>query len=355
MVRLARKPRQDPRRQAAAGGSRAGARPGPADRVLALQRTAGNAAVARALLARQPGTASPLALPGLGLGGPILPEPIPAHVESAVRAWLEMRRIGIGISVQQGATSMPEVVAQIRAAVPAAREIAPYEVEMLVRDVMGRETPPATRGRPSAGSAESEIAARIANALPRPPTSIKLSSSAGKLELSLDGLEASTKYGSAKVTAKAGKDEAEASISGAGAKVTATGSYKGDAFGLKTEVRGVSFAAKVQRENDAWSKWSMKLTVPVLGPAVSARPPAAELTEAVQKANAAVATVVAHLHAGGSPTDDVVKKALADIKPAFEAVSKATAAPKGPAVTVGVGVQGGAGTWSAGVSLVIEF
>jgi hypothetical protein len=75
------------------------------------------------------------------------------------------------------------------------------------------------------------------------------------------------------------------------------------------------------------------------------------------KAQAAIAGVIAHLQAGGSPTDDFVKSKMGDIKPAITKVSSAVEQRKGPKASVSVSVGAGdpkLGTYGL-VSLVIEF
>jgi alcohol dehydrogenase class IV len=90
---------------------------------------------------------------------------------------------------------------------------------------------------------------------------------------------------------------------------------------------------------------------------VEERPPTEEITESVMKAQGAIADVIAHLQAGGSPTDDFVKAKMGDIKPAITKVSAAVEQRKGPKASVSVSVGGGdpkLGTYGM-VSLVIEF
>lgn len=133
------------------------------------------------------------------------------------------------------------------------------------------------------------------------------------------------------------------------------GAYKGDSFGITTKVGDATFGAKIEKQNETWSKWSMSLSVAVVGEASESVMPGDQLKQTVEKANAAVGRVINHLLAGGSPTDDVVKQALEDIKPAIDGVSKAVAKPKGPSVTIGGSVSGNAAGWQAGVSLIVHF
>jgi hypothetical protein len=341
-----------------------------AERVLSLQRRAGNAAVSRIVLARDefsptvtpvggpgykwvPPLGSSSGLPGLGLT--YVPPPIPDEVAAAVKSYLATRKLAIGMRVQEGSISMPELVAMVRRECEPAQRIEPWQVEQLAAEALGPDTPPPTRGKKSPDGARAEIEARIANSLPKPPTSVTLRGAGGSLELSIDGIKAETKVAGAKVTATADKDSASVEAKKGDVSVKAEASFKGDSFGVSTKVGDVSFGAKIEKDGGSWSKWSMSLTIPIVGEPADAVPPSDQLTEAVTKANAAVGRVIAHIASGGSPTDDVVKQALADIKPAIDAVGKATAKPKGPSASLGVAASGSKGGWSAGVSLIVTF
>jgi hypothetical protein len=184
---------------------------------------------------------------------------------------------------------------------------------------MGYVSPPETRTKYSASGLGSELAANIANAFPKPPK-VKFQTSAGSLELSVTGVELQTKVGPAKVT----------------------GTFNGSSVGLKTEVGGASFEAKLEKdvETGNWSKWSMELQVPLVGEAYDAPPPSPELKDTVMKAHVAAGKIASHIAGGGSPDDVVVKKALEDVKEAIEGVSKAVAKqPDKPSVTLGVKAQ----------------
>ncbi len=98
---------------------------GPAATILALQRSAGNAAVTR-MLARAPGDA-PIMLPGLNTpltpgigGGPIYLDQPPMSVQMAVDAYLDNHTADILEKVMAGTISVPEMVAELRQKVPQA-------------------------------------------------------------------------------------------------------------------------------------------------------------------------------------------------------------------------------------------
>jgi hypothetical protein len=250
---------------------------------------------------------------------------------------------------------MPEVIAGIRQEVPESLTVEAWQLGPIVSDVMGRETPPPTRAKPSGAGTAAELEASIANAFPKPPTSVKLVNRAGSLELSVSGIEVKTKVAGVGVTAKADKESGSVTASKGDVSVTAQASFKGDSVGLTTKVGDVSFGAKLEKQNGTWSKWSMDLSIPLVGDASEPQVPTDELRETVDKAHAAVGRIVSHLAAGGSPTDDVVKKAMEDVKPAIEGVSKARQAPKGPSVTIGVKGSGGSSGLAGSATLTITF
>jgi hypothetical protein len=249
---------------------------------------------------------------------------------------------------------MPEVVAMVRQGCPAALRIQPWQVEGLVSEVMGRETPPPTRGKKTVDGARSEIEARIANALDK-VKNVKLTAFGDAVQLSIDGAQIKGTVAGVKVVGKGDLSGPSVEASKGDVSLKAQGAYAGDSFGVTTKVDEVSFGAKIEKENGAWTKWSMTLTIPVVGGAAKAVPPADQLRDAVIKADAAIARVVAHLQSGGSPTDDVVKEALADIKPAIDAVGKATAKAKSGSVTITGTASGSSSGWSFGVGLVVTF
>ncbi|MEW6583389.1 MAG: hypothetical protein AB1416_11590 [Actinomycetota bacterium] len=337
--------------------------PSPDDEVRELQRSAGNRAVSRLLQRQDAPTAaapfSPLAPRGpfdLRPGAITLPELAP-DVREKVRAFLETRKVGIGIRVAEGSISMPEVVRMVREGVPEAADADPFAIRMEVASVMGRETPPPTRAKRTAAGTESEIGARIANALGSAGKGLKVESRAGSLALTFSGVVASTKVGGATVTATGGPGGGEVTAGGGSASVTASASEK--SVGLSAKLDRASFEAKVERDDSGtWSRWQVGLRVAVVGgdPLEDAAD-IPELREAAVKAEAAVRAVIAHLQAGGSPTDPKVKDLMKDVKPAVEGVKRAVQTPKGPNVTVAATVKGGdekLGTF-AGVSLIIEF
>jgi hypothetical protein len=339
--------RQEDEEAAAAAALDAAADPAHAH-LLRLQATAGNAAVARAVLARE--------LPALV--PPIRVEEMPPAVAGKGAAYLETMRLAIQLRKQDGTISMPEVVNMVRQNVPEALSATPFQIELVVTDTLKGDAPPYARAAQSADGRSAQLEASILNQLPKPPKELKLYAGPGSLSFSLSGVEAQVKAGP--VTATADKDGGKVTVKEGDVTVTGTGSFAGDAFGLKASVGAASFDASIHKDGGTkqWSKWQANVKIPIAGgETVEERPPTAEITESVMKAQAAIADVIAHLQAGGSPTDDFVKGKMGDIKPAISKVSAAVEQRKGPKASVGVSVGGGdpkLGAYGL-VSLVVEF
>ena len=236
--------------------------PAPAS-VLDLQRSAGNAAVAR-VLAREPAADAPVqfAKPASVLGtNPFMnyqPPKLPAAVETAVDQWLTDQKSGIGIQIGRGATSMPEVIDQVRRHVPAANDANPEAIRWRVEAIVGPV--PATRRKPDLGGQKAEQESRISNLFPIPPTSVTFGGSQTSIKVGISGAELKAGKGAVKVTAD--KEGAEAELKGNGAKVGVSGKWDGSEFALKTEVGGVKFESKVHHKGDGWG-WSGGLVIPL--------------------------------------------------------------------------------------------
>jgi hypothetical protein len=327
----------------------------PTAQLLRLQATAGNAAVARAVRAgRLPALARDLA----PLVPAITPQPMPAGIAMRVSAYLETMRLSIQLRNGAGTISMPELVNLVRQNVPEALQATPYQIEVVIAETLGSGTPPAARATQSADGRSAQLEASILNHLPKPPKELKLYAGPGSLSFSLSGVEAAVKAGP--VTATATQDGATVKVKDGDASVTGTASFQGDAFGLKASIGGASFDASVHKDSTTkqWSKWQASVKIPIAGgETVEERPPTEEITASVMKAQAAIADVIAHLQAGGSPTDDFVKQKMGDIKPAISKVSGAVEQRKGPQASVKLSVGSGdpkLGSYGM-VSLVINF
>ena len=146
--------------------------------VLALQRSAGNAAVSR-MLARAP-TDAPL-LPGItdlnkplvpGLGGPVHFDEVPMSVQMPVDAYLDQHTPEILEKVLAGTISVPEMVAELRQKVPQATSVPASSLAGLVRNHRFSNATlkiPEERSKVSASGLTKQAEASIANALPSVP------------------------------------------------------------------------------------------------------------------------------------------------------------------------------------------
>src|SRR5262249_29874507 len=155
-------------------------------RVLALQRSAGNAAVGR-VLARDTMIPSVVVLPpmaGTGTSGPYLIgqplgpvttgknqyKPVPDAVADAIRTYIMNVRISWGDGVLNGTISMPEAVDEIRQHVAGAQDIQVWQIADIVRATLMTQAPPETRRKLTGAGALSELAATLANSFAKVPT-----------------------------------------------------------------------------------------------------------------------------------------------------------------------------------------
>ena len=185
----------------------------PAAAILALQRSAGNAAVTR-MLARAPGDA-PIMLPGLntqytpGPGSSLGLGQVPVAVQMAVDTYLDNHTADILEKVMAGTISVPEMVAELRQMVPQAATVDASAIAGLVGSHRFSNATlhiPDVRGKVDASGLTKQAEASIANALPSVPTSVTLRGSAGTLTLSISGVKLQTAKDGVHITAEAGKD-----------------------------------------------------------------------------------------------------------------------------------------------------
>jgi hypothetical protein len=318
------------------------------EQLLKLQSGVGNAALARALLNRQLPDLVPRIQP---------PQPMDGAIRMPVVAYLERMRVAIQLHNEEGTISMPELVNWVRQNVPESLTATPFQIEMVITETLAGDTPPPTRKQTSPDGRAAEVESRILNSLPKPPKELKIHAGPGTLTFGFSG-DATLKVGA--VTAQANKDGGSVTVKDGDTSVTGSGSFHGDAFGLKANVNGLGFEAQVRKDGGTkeWSKFNAPVKIPIVGnETVEGRPPNEEISETVMAAESAIEDVIAYIAQGGSPTDEIVRTKMAAIKPALEKVTKATEARKGPQGSVQVTVGTGdpkLGSYGV-VSLVIEF
>jgi hypothetical protein len=306
----------------------------PADRVLELQRTAGNHATIAALQRQSLQFTNPPSVgSSIGTGG-LPPNLVPsadfmakqdAEIKQKIRTYLDTNKPVITGHITTG-WSMAELVNLVRTSVPEATRLGPETVEKLLTDWAAPQTIAAHRTPGDAKGAESELIATVKNAFSRIPTEVKLERKGAYFQLSLSGIETGFK-----------KDE-ENKFS--------VGSESGKDVAVNIAVKGVSFAAKVEPAGDK-TKWEAGLMfrgdelVPMMG----------ALGGLFGSANSAIGHVTTDL-AGGKVETGRLKEQFAPVKEAAEAVS---AISKHTGVTFGVKVEGEGGEVRATATLTVTF
>jgi len=305
-----------------------------ADRVLELQRTAGNQTTTT-LLQRQvlqftnpPAMGSPIGSGGLPPNLSISPDFVAKQdeeIKKKIRTYLEDNKPAVSGRISSG-WSLAELIDLVRSSVPEATRLPPESVARLLAEWAAPQTIAAHRTPGDAKGAESELVATVKNAFSRIPTEVKLVRRGAFFQLSLSGVETGFK-----------KDEENKFTVG-------TGSGKDVAVNIA--VKGVSFAAKLEPDGEK-TKWEAGLMfrgdelVPMLG----------ALGGLFGSANSAIANVGSELHAGKIETGRL-KDQFQPVKDAADAVS---AIAKHTAVTFGVKVEGEGGEVKATATLTVSF
>jgi hypothetical protein len=316
--------------------------------MLKLQSGAGNAAIARAILARDLPSVVPKIEP---------PAPMDGAIAMRVVAYLERMRVAIQDHNMHGTISMPELVNMVRQNVPEALAATPFQIEVVIQETLKNDMPPPSRKVVSADGRSAEVEARILNSLPKPPKEFKIYAGPGTLTFAFSG---SAELKAGPVAVKGDKDGGSVTVKDGDKSVTGKGSWAGDAFGLKASIKGVSFDAQIRKDSGTkeWSKFTANVKIPIAGgETVEGRPPMEEMTQAVLASEAAIKDVIGHIASGGSPSDEVVKQKMALIKPGLEKVTEAVEKRKGPQASLKITVGTGdpkLGSYGM-VSLVIEF
>jgi hypothetical protein len=299
--------------------------------LLALQSTAGNQAVARALLLRD---SAVTVLPGLNtqLDPAIMAglDKRQKEVQAKVRAWLTQNLDAVRGQVVTG-MSLPEVIDLVRTNVPEATELAPETVGKCAQAAVA----PMMIAPHRLEHREKELAAELRNALAKVPTELKIGGAGAWAKISISGLEAAAKVGGADVTAEAGPSSASAGVKKGGAEAKAEYDWDEKTIALDTKVGPIGLGGKIgMAKSGRADTWELHIGVPragALGPLLPST------QKAVRGGGEAVSGIIRHLRAGGKPGDSVVQEHLKTIKDGIEPLSKLT---EENATSFGVSVTG---------------
>jgi len=331
------------------------AAPAPApDALLALQATAGNQAVARALLQRDSiglitQQAPVQVVPGLNtqLDPSIMAglDKRQKEVEARVRAWMVQHQAEIQGQVVAG-MSLPEVIDLVRTNVKEAAELAPETVGKLAQAVVS----PMSIAPHRLEQREKELAAELRNAMAKVPTELKVGGAGAWAKISISGLEAAVKAGGADITGEAGPSSGSVGVKKGGAEAKAEVDWDEKTIALDTKVGPIGLGGKIgMGKGGSADKWEIHIGVPragALGPLLPST------QKAVGQAGEAVTGIIRHLRAGGKANDTVVQDHLKTIKKGVEPLSKLTAEN---AVSFGVSVSGDGPDVRVEASLIWRF
>jgi hypothetical protein len=323
--------------------------------VLALHATAGNQAVARALLQRDSlsvvtqHAAAPLVLPGLNT--PLDPSIMAGldkrqkEIEASVRAWLVAHQDAVRGHVIVG-MSLPEVIDLVRTNIKEATELAPDTVGKIAQAVLQPTAIPPHRLE----QREKELAAELRNAMANVPTELKIGGAGAWAKISIAGVEAAAKVGGAKLRGEAGPSSASVGVKKGGADVEAEVDWDEKTIALDTKVGPIGLGGKIGMGKDGSpDSWELHIGVPragALGPLLPST------QKAVHEAGAAVPGIIRHLRAGGRPGDAVVQDHLKTIKKGIEPLGKHA---EENAVSFGISVSGDGPAVRVEASLIWRF
>jgi len=286
-------------------------------RVLHLQRSAGNRAVAR-LLAREEGAQPAAGQQQPWSFSPFQVDPLKAaqaagmqgiaEKQAKAAAYVERERQKIEAYVRAG-WSMAELIDLVRKNVPETLELVPSTVEDAVRSVI--RLPIADRRRPDdREGVKAELVARVRNASGKAPQEPKIEN--GWVHLSVGGIEAGVKKGDVEGQVEAGLDK----------------------IGLKIGVGRIKVGAEIEPpDQEGRAKWSLQLAVAE----EDAVPAMEELGQATREGVTSVTDIARSLASGKKLTADEVRETF---KTAKEAVEKVSATAKAKGITFGIKAEG---------------
>lgn len=317
------------------------AAPAPAspDALLALQASAGNQAVARALLQRDSmglitQQAPAPVVPGLNtqLDPSIMAglDKRKKEVEASVRAWMVQHQAEIQGQVVAG-MSLPEVIDLVRTSVKEATELAPETIGKLAQAVVS----PMSIAPHRLEHREKELAAELRNAMAKVPTELKIGGAGAWAKISISGLETAVKAGGAEITGEAGPSSGSVGVKKGGAEAKAEVDWDEKTIALDTKVGPIGLGGKIgMGKGGSADKWEIHIGVPragALGPLLPST------QKAVGQAGEAVSGIIRHLRSGGKASDSVVQDHFKTIKKGIEPLGKLSAEN---AVSFGISVSG---------------
>ena len=306
------------------------------DALLALQGTAGNRAVSRALLQRDAVqvTGAPSVLPGLN--SPLDPSIMAGldkrqrEIEAQIRTWVGEHQDQVRGEVVTG-MSLPEVIDLVRSNVKEATELAPETVGKIAASVVAPMSIPAHR----LDQRDKELGAELRNAMANVPTELKIGGAGAWAKISISGLEAAATIGGAEVTGEAGPSSGSVGVKGGGAEAKAEVDWDEKTIALDTKVGPIGLGGKIgMGKGGSADAWELHIGVPragALGPLLPST------QKAVHEAGDAVSGIIRHLRAGGKAGDAVVQAHLKTIKQGIEPLSKMAAEN---ALSFGISVSG---------------
>jgi len=285
-------------------------------RVLHLQRSAGNRAVAR-LLARQeaappaagqqPWTFNPLQVDPLKAAQGLGTEGVAKNLSRA-QMYVEREREKIEAYVKAG-WSMAELIDLVRKNVPEALDLLPDSIDGVIRTVI--RLPIADHRRPDdRQGVKAELVARVRNASGKAPQDPKIEN--GWVHLSVGGIEAGVRKGDVEGQVEAGLDK----------------------IGVKIGVGRVKVGAEIEPpDHEGKAKWTLQLAVAE----EDAVPAMEELGKATSEGVSSVTSMARSLASGKKVTEAEVRETFKNAK---EAVEKVSATAKAKGITFGIKAEG---------------
>ena len=192
--------------------------------------------------------------------------------------------------------------------------------------------------------------AELRNAFANVPKELKIGGAGAWAKISITGVEAAVKVGSANVTAEGGPSSGTVGVEKGGNEAKVEVDWDEKTIALDTKVGPIGLGGKIgMGKAGSPDTWEIHIGVPragALGPLLPST------QEAVGKAGGAVSEIIHHLRAGGQAGDDVVLANLKTIKKGIEPLAKLT---EENAVSFGISVTGEGADVKVEASLIWRF